>query len=175
VSAIELNRDTLLFYGNLAGYVEQGRVIVDPLFASGELEDFLEQQDLPVEWRAGVFEQLAFGLALTAEEIKNCRIWQLRPGVDPRLRFAEFDKLGTGIPNKGDYRLAYDGSFGTNDLEAIYSICNQQPPDGYSGHPLTISDVVELYDSQESRFYYADRVGFQEIEFDSEPAQDNDK
>ena len=167
----------MLFYGNLAGYVEQGRVIVDPLFESGELKDFLEQQGLPVEWRAGVFERLAFGLAPEVEPIKNCRIWQLNPHVDPRLRFTELGRSYdcAGLPKRDNYQLAFDGCLGTNDLEEIYSICNQQLPDGYNGHPLTISDVVELYDSQESRFYYADRVGFQEIEFDSEPVQDNDE
>lgn len=166
--SIEINQGELLFYGNQAGYIEQDKAIVDPVFESGELKDFLREQGLIVEWRPGVFEWLAFGLAPQPEQIKRCRIWQLRPDVDPRLRFAELDRSRDfdGWPRRENYRLAYDGCFDTNDPEVIYSICQEGLPDGYDGHPLTISDVVELYDEQDSRFYYADKVGFQEIHFE---------
>lgn len=165
---IKLEQDTVMFYGNQAGYIENGKAIVDPVFESGELKDFLTAQGLEIEWRPGVFEWLAFGLTPQPERIKRCRIWQLRPDVDPRLRFAELDKSRDydGWPRRENYRLAYDGCFDSNDPEVIYSLCLEQLPEGYDGHPLTISDVVELYDDGESRFYYADKVGFQEIHFD---------
>lgn len=163
--SIELDQGALSFYGNAAGFVEQGRIIVDPIFRSGELEAFLEKQGLPVEWRPGVFQRLAFGWEPEAEPIKRCRIWQLRPTVDPRLRFAAYKRLDGHEPNPADYQLAYEGCFNTNDPEAIYTACQQQLPEGYLGHPLTISDVVELYDDNGSRFYYADKAGFQVIAF----------
>ena len=166
--SVELQNGKIMFYRNEAGYVEQGQAIVDPVFRCPELEDFIREQGLVAEWRPGVFEWLAFNMIAQPEAIKSCRIWQLKADVDPSLRFAELDKSRDydGWPQRDNYRLAYDGSFGTNDPERIYSICQEQLPDDYDGHPLTVSDVVELYDNEDSRFYYADRVGFQEIHFE---------
>ena len=43
---------------------------------------------------------------------------------------------------------------------------NLNHPHGFTGHSLSMSDVVELYDSTGSEFYYVDRFGFQEIDFE---------
>ena len=56
----------------------------------------------------------------------------------------------------------------TNNLDAIYDICNVNHPDGYKGHSLSMSDVVELYDESSSSFHYVDRFGFKEIDFDEQ-------
>ncbi|MDO0825560.1 YodL domain-containing protein [Desulfosporosinus nitroreducens] len=40
----------------------------------------------------------------------------------------------------------------SNSLEAIYSKFNSNHPPGYTGHSLSISDVVELYDGEGSEF-----------------------
>ena len=42
---------------------------------------------------------------------------------------------------------------------------NTEWPDGYTGHSLSMSDILELYDEYGSTFHYVDRIGFQQVEF----------
>lgn len=72
---------------------------------------------------------------------------------------------------KKSFRSNLEGEVGTNDLEAIYVQFNTNHPTEYTGHSISMSDVVELYDESGSRFYYCDRTCFQEIRFE-EPQQD---
>ena len=97
------------------------------------------------------------------------RIWQLKPDSDFELRFRSYDEIlkACGESSIQNYEAVYDGELETNDLEAIYTKFNVDHPDGFSGHSLSISDVVELYDDSGSEFHYVDRIGFKEIEFKS--------
>ena len=54
---IRMEKDIILYYGNAAGYVSGGKAVVDPLFESQELKDFLaRQKDVSeVKWTDGVF------------------------------------------------------------------------------------------------------------------------
>lgn len=50
----------------------------------------------------------------------------------------------------GNYQVVYDGAAETNDLEALYRKFGNDGsalPAGYKGHSLSMSDVLELYDS----------------------------
>ena len=40
-------------------------------------------------------------------------------------------------------RQVYDGAVETNDLEALYTTFNTEWPEGYTGHSLSMSDVLE--------------------------------
>ena len=51
------------------------------------------------------------------------------------------------------------------DLETIYTKFEREFPQRSTGHPISISDVIELYDRQGSEFYYVDHYGFQKIGF----------
>ena len=104
--------------------------------------------------------------------LKKVRIWQLKPDVDVCMKFIPYKEMVRqfGEPSPEAYRIAYDGQFDTNDLEAIYARCNVNHPSGYNGHSLSMSDVVELYDTQGSEHHYCDRFGFEEISF-APPAQ----
>jgi hypothetical protein len=62
--------------------------------------------------------------------------------------------------------VVFDGELETNDLESIYTKFNIDHPSDFKGHSLSISDVVELYDENSSEFYYVNRFGFKEIEFE---------
>ncbi len=53
-------------------------------------------------------------------------------------------------------------------MEEIYTKFNLNHPHGFTGHSLSISDVIELYDDNGSEFYYVDRFGFKEIDFESQ-------
>ena len=89
------------------------------------------------------------------------------------MRFIGYEDLVRkfGEPDAGNYTQVFDGDLGTNDLEQIYAICRDDPPPGYQGYRMALSDVVELYDDSGSEFYYCDRVGFRPIRFDQNQEQ----
>lgn len=173
---IRMEKDIILYYGNAAGYVSGGKAMVDPLFESQELKDFLPRQNdvSEVKWTDGVFDRLMNGQRENREItlLKNCRIWQLKPGSDILMRFIGYDEMVEkfGEPNMRDYEAVYDGEVETNDLESIYAKFNVEHPEGFTGHSLSMSDVVELYDDAGSEFHYVDRFGFKQINF-KPPAQ----
>lgn len=55
---IEIRNGRVLYYGNEAGYVENGRAVVDPIFQSDELSDFLAKEKLDTLWTNGVYDRL---------------------------------------------------------------------------------------------------------------------
>ncbi|MDI6877914.1 MAG: YodL domain-containing protein [Desulfitobacteriaceae bacterium] len=171
MNSIQIKNNRILYYGNTAGYVEKGKAVVDPLFQSDELKSYLiEKQGLAVEWTDGVFARLAEGRIDpegNAQILKSCRVWQLRPDVDPMMKFIGYDELleHFGKPDPDNYRVVYDGEAGTNDLEALFAKFNLAHPPGYEGHSLSMSDVIELYDASGSTFHYVDRFGFKEVSF----------
>lgn len=166
-----IKNDCILFYGNTAGYIEDGKAIVDPMFHCEELEDYLTgKQGLEIHWTNGVFDRLAADQPDPegkAPRLKNCRIHQLRPDVDVMMKFIGYDELleRFGEPNPENYQVVYDGHIETNNLDAIYEKFNLDHPPGYQGHSLSMSDVIELYDQNDRSFHYVDRFGFKETAF----------
>lgn len=171
MNGIQIKNNRILYYGNMAGYVDKDKAIVDPLFQNEELRSYLtEKKGLELEWRNGTFERLTEGnldLEGNAKLLKKCRVWQLKPDVDPMMKFIGYDELlkHFGEPNPDNYRLVYDGEVDTNELEELFSKFNLDHPSGYEGHSLSMSDVVELYDDSGSTFHYVDRFGFKEVSF----------
>lgn len=171
MNLIHIENGIIMYYGNLAGRVENGRAIVDPMFRGTELDDFLNKQKnvREVKWTEGVFDRLTSGNVDTSKvrELKNCRVWQLKPDVDIYMKFIGYDQLlqRFGPPNPDNYQMVFEGEVETNDLEALYAKFNLAKPPGYMGHSLSISDVLELYDENGSAFHYVDRVGFQQVDF----------
>lgn len=169
------NRNRLVFYGNMVGYVNNNTAVVDEMFQTDELTRYLNRLNLTPQWEDGVFDRLAAG-EVPSEELdqpmKNCRIWQLKKEVDVAMRFIGFEDLVKkfGEPDAENYHQVFDGNLGTNDLEQIYTICRDNPPPGYQGYRMALSDVVELYDEGSSEFYFCDRVGFRPIRFEQSQA-----
>ncbi len=64
------------------------------------------------------------------------------------------------------YKRVFEGSLGTDDLEEIFCICNESQPNGYEGHSMSTSDVVELDYGAQDLFFFCDSVGFEAIYFD---------
>ena len=145
------NRNRLIFYGNTVGYVKDDAAVVDEMFQTDELSRYLARLDLTPQWKEGVFDRLAAGEA-PGEELgqpqKGCRIWQLRKGVDVTMHFIGYEDLIQ--------------RFGEPDAD---------PPPGYQGYRMALSDVVELYDDSVSEFFYCDRVGFRPIQFNQHQEQ----
>lgn len=170
------DKNILVYYGNPAGYCSDGKLMVDPLFQTEQMEAFLAgQKDIgEVRWASGVYDRLVGGRGESHEMalLKQCRVWQLGPQSDLRMRFislADF-RAEFGEPQLSDYQCVYDGEVETNDLEALYTKFNTAHPPGYAGHSLSMSDLLELYDEGGSRYHYCDRFGFSEIDC-APPAQ----
>jgi hypothetical protein len=177
LDGIHIRDNRIIFYGNTAGYVDDENAIVDPIFQSEELKEYLtEKQNLKVQWINGVYDKLANGIPDATNNVtilKDCRIYQLKPDVDITMKFISYDEMQErfGKPNPENYSVAYDGQVETNELEMIYEKFNLSHPEGFHGHSLSMSDVVELYDQCGSTFYYCDRIGFRGTEF-SPPSQE---
>ncbi|MDR0951508.1 MAG: hypothetical protein LBM18_01105 [Oscillospiraceae bacterium] len=172
--SIELRNGVIHYYGNPAGYVEKNTAAVDEMFSCPELTAWLNKRGLTAEWREGVYERLASGIAASPRDnpapLKACRIWQLRDDVDVMMKFISLDELHKrfGEPEADNYRLVFEGTVSTNELEEIWTLFNTERPPGFVGHSLSMSDVVELYDHADSDFYYVDRFGFEQISFGGE-------
>ena len=170
MSQITLENGRISFYGNPAGYLQKEKAVVDTLFQGEELSQWLERQNLTPQWTDGVMERLIGGDIEMGEDstpLKNVRVWQLNPTVDVGMKFVSLKDMesGYGSPSIQNYHAVYDGQLGTNNLEDIYTRCNIDHPHGYSGHSMSMSDVVELYDEGGSEFHYCDHFGFQQIDF----------
>lgn len=171
MKAIHIENGIIVYYGNRVGRVSDGCAVVDPMFQGPELSDFLKKQRSirEIKWTDGMFDRLLGGPGENSEipVLKNCRIWQLKPEVDIRMKFIGYEEVcrDFGLPDPANYEVVYDGAVETNDLEALYARFNIDHPSGYSGHSLSISDVLELYDEKGSTFHYVDRFGFQQVDF----------
>jgi hypothetical protein len=172
MSGIEMRNGSIVYYGNPAGYVKENKATVDRMFQSMEFEEWIAEKKFIPNWTDGVFERISKGEKISElqedrKPLKNVRIWQLKVDSDFELRFRSYDEILkiSGEPDLKNYEVVYDGELDTNDLESIYTKFNMDHPNGFRGHSLSISDVVELYDESGSEFHYVDRFGFQEIEF----------
>ena len=78
------NRNRLIFYGNPVGYVKADTAVVDEMFRTDELNQYLSRMNLTPRWEDGIFDRLVSGEMAgeePAQSRKGCRIWQLKPGA----------------------------------------------------------------------------------------------
>jgi hypothetical protein len=87
-------------------------------------------------------------------------------------------KEGYQQPPAEFYRLVYDGTiYCAADmtveavLEQIFCRCNDDFPEGYQGHSLSMSDVVGLYEDDLGAFFYCSQIGFTPVQFSAELAK----
>ncbi|HEX2925316.1 MAG TPA: YodL domain-containing protein [Ruminiclostridium sp.] len=171
MNGISIKNDRIMFYGNTAGYIEGEKAVVDPMFQCEELKDYLtRERKLEVKWTNGVYDKLAnskLDIGGSIPDLKNCRIYQLKPEVNVLMKFIGYNELikSFGEPRLENYNVVYDGQLETNDLESIFEKFNLYHPEGFSGHSLSISDVIELYSGNDSTYHYVDSFGFKEIDF----------
>ena len=86
------------------------------------------------------------------------------PEHDYRFMNLDFVKRHGMEVNCADYELVYTAPLTENDtLEAIYERFNIQRPADFTGHSLSVSDVVVLNDGSTVKAYYVDSIGFAEL------------
>lgn len=83
---------------------------------------------------------------------------------DYRFMNLDFVKRHGMEVNRADYELVYTAPLTEKDtLEAIYERFNIQRPADYTGHSLSVSDVVVLNDGKSIKACYVDSIGFAEL------------
>ena len=94
-------------------------------------------------------------------------IYQLKDSGETRdIRFMDMDYLEReGIPvSRENYTLVYTGELKEGmSLEDIYMKFNTDHPADFTGHSLSVSDVVVLHQDGENTSHYVDSVGYKEI------------
>ena len=95
-----------------------------------------------------------------------------------RLKFMGLDAvrkvLRSAEPDCAAYDKVYSGDVKCRNLEDIFTLFHSGRPEGFRGHSLSVSDVVEVEDAAgiTPGFYFCDSFGFKEIPFQPELAAD---
>ena len=94
-------------------------------------------------------------------------IYQLKGGNETLdYRFEPLDSIHrNGLSVKPEnYELVYEAPLtAKDDLESIYTRFNLDRPADFTGHSLSVSDIVVLHQDGKDTAHYCDRVGFSEV------------
>ena len=99
------------------------------------------------------------------------RIFQIDIELDEKhvafRSYAEIqNQYGGRIPAEL-YRKAYEGMVEADNLEDVFYIFNMDHPGDYRARSLSMSDVVEIIEHDNSTFHICDTFGFKEVPFDA--------
>lgn len=98
-------------YGNRAGFVKDRTAVIDEMFKRDEVAEYLkEQHGFEVLWEKGVYDRLIKGEIQDSIMLKSCRIHQLKPEADMRIKFISYEELinkGYGEPDIANYRMLH--------------------------------------------------------------------
>lgn len=112
--------------------------------------------------------------AIVNETTRTYNIYQLKDTPDRRYyAFEALDRLheqGRRVDIQ-NYDRVYSGFMRPNEnLESIYTRFNVDHPKDFTGHSLSMSDVVVIHQDGKHTAHYCDRVGFAEVPEFFEPA-----
>lgn len=136
---------------------------------SGEFIDQMVERMQEIQREAQRHQETA----LFQSEQDRYGIYQLREdrdGTDYRfMGMAYLQEQGITVDG-ADYQFVYGDELQEGDtLEALYTKFNTDHPADYTGHSLSVSDVVVLKKDKELTAYYVDSFGYQELpEFDAQ-------
>ena len=95
------------------------------------------------------------------------RIYQITerdPEHDYRFMGLDYVQKKGIMVTRADYDLIYTAPLTEKDtLDGIYERFNVQRPADFTGHSLSVSDVVVLNDGSTVKAYYVDSIGFAEL------------
>lgn len=126
------------------------------------------QEDLSTTFRALMDSQ---------RRQRRFRIYQLVLSDSKALPFAfggieALHKAGYQQPPAKEYQLVCDSvlpcpqeQMDLDTLKRIFERYNDHFPTGYCGRSISPSDVIELYDENERRYFYCDLTGFVPVQF----------
>ena len=113
--------------------------------------------------------------AAQGEPVGSFSIYQLKGGNETLdYRFEPLDSIHrNGLSVKPEnYELVYEAPLTEKDnLESIYTRFNVDRPADFTGHSLSVSDIVVLHQNGKDTAHYCDRTGFSEVPEFLQPAQ----
>ena len=113
--------------------------------------------------------------AARGEPAGSFSIYQLKGGNETLdYRFEPLDSIHrNGLSVKPEnYELVYEAPLtAKDDLESIYTRFNVDRPADFTGHSLSVSDIVVLHQDGKDTAHYCDRAGFSEVPEFLQPAQ----
>lgn len=80
--------------------------------------------------------------------------------ISAPCKFMDYDfTMNHGGVERKYYKTVFSGELPVSNLEAIYMLLNTSRPEGYTGHSLSVSDVISVNDTT----YFVDSFGFKVI------------
>ena len=104
------------------------------------------------------------------------KIYQIDSNKDNgKLKFLNYEctiKRTRGMIASDSYSCVYIGEVECKGLEDVYRKFNVDKPDSFKGHSMSVSDIVEVVESDEieSGLYFCDSIGFKKVGFEPEKA-----
>ena len=141
-------------------------------FAEKAEREYMAEAAAYVQTPAAIVEQAR---AAQGEPVGSFSIYQLKGGNETLdYRFEPLDSIHrNGLSVKPEnYELVYEAPLTEKDnLESIYTRFNVDRPADFTGHSLSVSDVVVLHQNGKDTANYCDRAGFSEVPEFLQPAQ----
>ena len=145
-------------------------------FAEQAEREYAAQTAAYVQTPADIVEQARAVQGEPAPE-DSFSIYQLKGGDETLdYRFEPLDSIhrnGRSV-DPANYELVYTAPLTERDsLESIYTRFNIDRPADFTGHSLSVSDIVVLHQGGTNTAHYCDRAGFSEVpEFLNPPQQE---
>ena len=157
-----------------AALEDPDRSRVDEMLAAAEKaeREYAAEAAAYAQTPAAIVEQAR---AAQGEPVGSFSIYQLKGGNETLdYRFEPLDSIHrNGLSVKPEnYELVYEAPLTTKDnLESIYTRFNVDRPADFTGHSLSVSDIVVLHQDGKDTAHYCDRAGFSEVPEFLQPAQ----
>ncbi len=162
-----------------AALEDPGKSRVDEMLAFAEKaeREYAAEAAAYVQTPAAIVEQARAVQDRAAEN--SFSIYQLKGGNETLdYRFEPLDSIHrNGLSVKPEnYELVYEAPLTEKDnLESIYTRFNVDRPADFTGHSLSVSDIVVLHQDGKDTAHYCDRAGFSEVPEFLQPAQKSRK
>ena len=157
-----------------AALEDPDRSRVDEMLAAAEKaeREYAAEAAAYAQTPAAIVEQAR---AAQDEPVGSFSIYQLKGGNETLdYRFEPLDSIHrNGLSVKPEnYELVYEAPLtAKDDLESIYTRFNVDRPADFTGHSLSVSDIVVLHQGGKDTAHYCDRAGFSEVPEFLQPAQ----
>ena len=149
-----------------AALEDPNRSRVDEMLAAAEKaeREYAAEAAAYAQTPAAIVEQAR---AAQGEPVGSFSIYQLKGGNETLdYRFEPLDSIHrNGLSVKSEnYELVYEAPLTEKDnLESIYTWFNVDRPADFTGHSLSVSDIVVLHQDGKDTAHYCDRAGFSEV------------
>ena len=150
-----------------AALEDPNRSRVDEMLAAAEKaeREYAAEAAAYAQTPAAIVEQARAVQDQAAEN--SFSIYQLKGGSETLdYRFEPLDSIHrNGLSVKPEnYELVYEAPLtAKDDLENIYTRFNADRPADFTGHSLSVSDIVVLHQGGKDTAHYCDRAGFSEV------------